>query len=340
MRPRTALPAAFLALLGLALFTQERATAPGTEPRFTGEGEHTYLWDRDWPKLPDGVELGNTHGRVVLDRAGHVYVNTDTEQAVMVFDAEGKLLRSFGAELKEGLHGMTLVERDGEQLLYLTHIRLGEVLGATLEGEILWRLGAPVEPGIYGEGVPYRPTDVAVAPNGHMYVADGYGASWIHEYDAERRWVRTFGGPGSGPGQLRTPHGIAVDTRGETPVLVVADRVNRRLQTFTLEGEHLATWPKPFRRPCSIDLRGDFMAVADLHGRVTILDRDFRVVTHLGANPDRSLWAQNDVPPEKWRPGLFLSPHDATWDAEGNLYVVDWNSTGRVTRLLKQPPDR
>ena len=89
------------------------------------------------------------------------------------------------------------------------------------------------------------------------------------------------------------------------------------------------------RRPCKIQQHGEFLVVPDLAGRVTILDGDNQLVTQLGDNPDPSLRAVNGVPRESWVDGEFLAPHSAAWDAHGNLYVMDWNALGRITKLRR-----
>jgi hypothetical protein len=82
-------------------------------------------------------------------------------------------------------------------------------------------------------------------------------------------------------------------------------------------------------------VHGDDAVVADLAGRVTIFDKDWKVVAHLGDNPDPKKWAQNGVPKEDWRDGWFISPHSAAWDAKGDLYVMDWLRFGRVSKLVR-----
>ncbi len=325
-------PIAVLAVLGAALLVSSQDPE---EKVLLGKGEHTYEWVSGWGTLPEGMSYGNTHGCIAIDSKDRVYVNTDSEHAVIVFDSDGKFLKSWGKELAGGLHGMTLVEEDGEEFLYLAHIGQHAVMKATLDGEILWKLGYPEESGHYEDAGRYRPTSVAVAPNGDLYVADGYGTSWIHHFDAERKYVRSIGGPGEEEGKFRTPHGIWIAERDGKPALMVADRENHRLQVFDLEGEHLATFPDELRRPCHLHPVDDAILVPDLAGRVTILDANGKLITHLGDNPDPKKRAQNGVPREQWKDGEFLSPHCAHWDSKGDLYVMDWNFLGRISKLAR-----
>lgn len=312
------------------------APAAAVAPVRLGSGAHTYEWVPGFGVTASGKDLGNTHGCLWIDRAGNLLANTDTEQAVVVFGKDGKELRSWGKEFRGGLHGMCLRVEDGKEVLYLAHTRRHEVVKTTLDGEVLWTLGWPEASGIYEKEEQFNPTAVAVGPDGRIFVADGYGRSWIHLYDAERRYLKSFGGPGGEPGKLKTPHGIWLDTRGKQPLLLVADRENSRLQWFSMDGEFVRLMDKDLRRPCNVwPLADGGLVVADLVGRISILGKDDVPVLHLGDNPDPKLRAQNGVPRAQWQDGQFLSPHSVCADAEGNLYVMDWNFLGRITKLKK-----
>ena len=124
------------------------------------------------------------------------------------------------------------------------------------KGEVVWIKKAPAEPHVYDKpNAPFAPTNVAFAPDGGFYVADGYGSNFIHQYDKDAKWLRTFGGTGDGPGQFKTPHGLWLDDRpGRDPQLVVADRANARLQYLSLDGkpqsiESRRQLPCPLRYP-------------------------------------------------------------------------------------------
>jgi hypothetical protein len=230
---------------------------------------------------------------------------------------------------------MTIAQEGDQEFLYLAHLGRREVVKTTLDGKVLWTLGVPKQAGVYEDETLYRPTSVVVAPNGHLFVADGYGLSWVHQFDEQREYVRSFGGRGTEPGKMRTPHGLWIDTRGAAPQLIVCDRENHRLQIYDLAGNLLGQVHGMLRRPCNVHQLGDFLVVADLAGRVTILDAKNELVTHLGENADAKKWAQNGVPREQWMDGQFISPHSARWDGEGNLYVMDWVAQGRITKLVR-----
>ncbi len=329
---------AALALALLALAPLAPLAASASAPVRVGAGAHTYEWVHDWLKLPDGMKLGNTHGCIAFDSAGNVYFNTDTENSVMVFRPDGTFVRGFGKDWAGGLHGMVIVKETAGEFLYICHTQQGRVVKATLTGETMWSLGCPMESQRYANPGEYHPTSIAVAPDGRLFVGDGYGKSWVHLYDANQKYVRSFGGPGSEPGQIHSPHGIWMDTREKTSQLVVADRENHRVQTFDLDGNLLRVVNGDFRRPSNFGQRGSELAIADLEGRVTIVDKDWNVVLHLCDQPDPKLRAQNGVAHDLWKDGEFISPHCARWDANGDLYVMDWNFEGRVSKLVHVTP--
>ena len=329
-----------LSLLPLGLCAALLAAAQLAAPDdrvVVGEGEHAYRWTNDWARLPEGVDLGATHGGVAVDAGGNVYVTTESERAVLVFGPEGELVRSFGKDLAGGLHGICVVQEDEGEFLYLAHTARHEVIKTDLEGRVLWTLGPPANAEIYSTPEQYKPTGVAVAPDGSIYVADGYGKSWVHQFDRARNYVRSWGGPGGEPGRMNTPHGICLDRRSPEPTLIVCDRENHRLQHFDLEGNLLGVTEGMLRRPCNVSQRGEFLVVADLAGRVTVLNGKNELVVHLGDNPDPARRANFGVERDAWRDGEFLSPHGAAWDAAGNLIVQDWNRWGRITKLLHDP---
>lgn len=306
-----------------------------------GSGEHTYECIHDWGTLPQGYRYGNTHG-VCEDSQGRIYIkhtvgaNSSSDDAIVVFDADGKFIRSWGAEYKGGAHGLHLSTEPEGEFLYLCDPARGLLVKTTLDGKDVWRRGWPEESGLYNNQKEYHPTNVAVAPNGDIYCADGYGKSWIHRYNAKGEYVSSFGGPGKERGQVSCPHGLMVDLRraqtGPGPRLVVADRSNRRLQYFTLDGKHDGFVTEEMRSPCHFSARGTVMVVPDLEARVTLLDADNKLIVHLG---DGENFGLRDKQREQFIPGKFIAPHSASFDHEGNIFVVEWVEVGRVTKLKR-----
>src|SRR5262245_5525099 len=246
------------------------SAAPGS-PLILGAGRHRYEWVKGWAKLPDGVKLDNMHGGLAVDAQGRVYIGArNSDRAVMVFDPEGQLITLWGDKLKGGVHGMMLRKEGSEEFLYLCPGKgPHEVIKTTLTGEVVLALPWPESCGVYQSRAEYKPTNCAVAPNGDIYVGDGYGKFWIHHYNGRGEYLSSWGGPGAGPGQFAQPHGIWIDARGETPVVVVADRANHRLQIHALDGKHLRIIQGDVRLPSAFDQEGDDLLIVDLDGRLT-----------------------------------------------------------------------
>jgi hypothetical protein len=154
-----------------------------------GSGDHLFLWNSDWLQLPGERELiGSTHGCIVTDAANQIYMSADTGDAVQVFAEDGTFVRSFGKDWGSGVHGLSIVleveenttaagtlNRIETEYLYIAHTAKQEILKTTLTGEVVMRIGIPMESGKYDKPDSYWPTSVAVAPDGRMFVADGYG---------------------------------------------------------------------------------------------------------------------------------------------------------------------
>jgi hypothetical protein len=311
------------------------AAGRGRNTKVLGQEPHLYELVEGWGQLPAGVTYGFTHG-VQVDSANRVIIHNRSKDSVIVFDEDGRFVKSWGPEFQEGAHGCLLRRENGTEYLYLSDPARHLVAKTTTDGEPVWTLGYPKETGIYSSEDQFKPTNVAVGPDGDIYVADGYGLSWIHQYHLNLEYVRSWGGKGSAPGKLDCPHGIWIDQRGASPIVMVADRANVRLQMFTLDGQHLGFVTEGLRRPCHFDERGGDLLVPDLHGVVTIFDRANRPIAHLGDNPgvwDREGWP--NLPESTVRPDQFISPHGACWDHEGDLYVVEWIQRGRVTKLRR-----
>ena len=351
-----------------------------------------FRYDAAWSRRALAIPLGPTHGGLVIDRAGLLYCSTDGPRSVIVFDPDGAVMREFAPELA-GIHSLSLAEEGGEEFLVCAHLLQHRVVKLTLTGQVLWSLGAPLESGLYSQPGDFKPTAAVVAPDGSLFVADGYGASVIHQFDPQRRYVKSFGGAEAGPGQLRNCHGLTLDRRGPEPRLLVCDRRNRRLVHYDLDGRFAGVLAEGLRRPCSVAFSGEFLAVAELEGRVTILgrsdpkrpgesagdpspalqgtlspsdgerdgvrgpspiprlptsqshpsgilslDRAHHLVATVGDNPDPTQWAAYDLPPSQWRDGVCNAPHSVCFDAPGNLFISEWNATGRLTKLEKIRP--
>jgi hypothetical protein len=317
----------------------------GSKPPILGQGQYQYEAIHDWGELPRTIKYGNTHG-VGEDSQGNIYIHhtvhatSESPDTIVVFDPNGKFVRSWGRQFKGGAHGLTIRKEGSEEFLYLCDFLHGVVTKRTLKGEEVFTLGYPAESAAYqskdrASAVLYRPTNVAIAPNGDIYIGDGYGSSFINQYNQKAEFIRTFGGLGKGDNQIDCPHGLWIDTRAETPLLIVTDRGNSRLQRFTLDGRRVDSILGTSKMPCYLHERNTLVVIADLLSKVTILDRENRVVASLGEGEySNNDWgAVRNQAPGTFVPGRFVCPHGACFDHEGNIFVVEWVETGRVTKL-------
>ena len=329
----------------------------GSKLPVVGSGEYTFECHHDWgmDTLPAGFNYGQASHGVAVDSEGLVYVTHHGEPAsIFVFDQSGRFVRAMG-KLHTAMdrrqrksrgygHGIDIRKEGSEEFIYLapneSSLPFAKV---TLSGELVWkknRTSLNEDSGVYeNPKTRYRPTNTSFRPDGGYYLGDGYGSFRLFEYDAHDKFVRAIGGPGSEDGRFKTPHGQWLDTRDGTPRLVVCDRANARLQWFNMDGTHHRT-QDDFLFPADIDVQGRLMVVPDLHARVTLLDESNTVVAHLGDDPS---WREKVLAKKfamrsdraKWRPGRFVHPHDACFDAEGNIFVAEWVVTGRLTKLVR-----
>lgn len=327
------------------------ADKSGLKRPVTGSGAHTYEVHHDWGELPKTIRYGNTHG-VAVDSRGNVYIHhtvhatSEKEDTMVVFDSKGRFVSSWGFEFKGGAHGLTLRKEGRDEFLYLCDTRRSLFVKTTLKGETVMRIEYPqlAEPYAVASGQDkkkYSPTNVAIAPNGDIYIADGYGSSYINQYDKDGRYIRSFGGKGKEQGQLDCPHGLVLDTRGKEPLLLVADRSNRRLQTFTLDGKSLGlSGEGEVKLPCHFDIHKEksgrhLLLVPDLEARVSLLDENNKAIVHLGDDPSNTWGQMRKKAREEFIPGKFICPHSACFDKDGNIFVVEWVEVGRVTKLKR-----
>ncbi len=296
----------------------------------TGNGVFTYKTIPGWGELPEGKNIGPTHGAIVLDKKGNIYVTTDAEHSICVFDASGKFLKSIAPDCS-GLHSLSIVEEDGKEYLYGAHLTGKRIVKLDLDGNVVMSLSEENVPGLEGgfNGV----TSVAISPKGHLFAFFGYGNNMVRQFDKSGKLIKSFGGLGKGAGSFVTCHGSAIDFRYEEPRILVCDRGNRRLVHLNLDGDFIQEYAVNLRRPCQVSFWGDYCAAAELEGRVSIMDKEGTVVALLGDNHDKKQHANFKVTPEEMRVGYFTAPHGLSFDKEGNLFVQEWNKTGRLTKL-------
>ena len=282
---------------------------------------------------PGGRALGPCHGGAIIDKAGNIYISTDTERGIVVFSPEGKFLRAVGPTR---VHGLEVREENGVEYIYAARPADHEVVKLNLGGEREWTIGFPKEAAFYAskDTKAFQPCAVTVAPDGSIFIADGYGSNFILKYDKMRRFVKIFGGPGAAEGKFNTCHGIALDMRQGKPLLLVCNRNNNRVEYWDLEGNFVKVIQKDLRMPAAVHIRGDYAVVPELQGRVTVLDKEGKIVAQVGDNPNEKQRANFGLPAEEWKEGICNSPHGASIDKAGNLIVTEWSQFGHLHKFV------
>ena len=301
-----------------------------SKPYTTGSGKYLYEVDSQWVKLPKGVSIGTTHGGVAVSDSGRIYISTNANKGIVVFDADGNYIGDFGKEFK-GTHSLIINEEKGVEYLYAAQLFGKRIIKVDLEGNIVQEINHSEKNPIPGtlKGI----TAVAVGEDGRIYATTGYDSNHLHIFSPAGVLLKSLGSKGKGKGQTNTNHGVAIDKRYNPHRLIVADRENRRLVHHSLEGDFLSIYAENLRRPCSFSFFGNICAVAELQGRVTLLDQSGNVLTHLGDNPNRKQWAGFKVPIAEITPGAFSAPHGLAFNKKGDLIVQDWNVRGRISKL-------
>ncbi len=304
----------------------------------TGNGEWTYQVVPHWGHLPSGTLFGGTHGGIATDKSGHVYISTQSETGILIYSRDGELLKTIANEYPE-VHSIVYVEENGNEYLYTT-VQKGTpkenwlFVKMKTDGTVVQKITAPTEAGFKTPNE-WRLTAAVPAPDGSIFIANGYGDSRLFRFSKNGEYMASYAGKGNAEGLFNCSHGLAVDTRYDQPLLLVCDRENRRLCHFDFDGKFVRTVTEHLRRPCQISFRGDDAVISELEGRVTILDRDNTPVAFLGDNPQKAQWANYKLQPGEIAPVFFSAAHGCHIAEDTSIYVSDWNQTGRVTKLVR-----
>ncbi len=283
-----------------------------------------------FPTQPGSQSIGPAHGGAAVDRAGNIYISTDTPRGILVFAPDGKYLRNFGPTQVHGFHLQR--EKDGEYV-YVARPNFHEVQKIKIDGTVAWTMGYPVESGIYTKAEEFNPTNMVALADGTIFVADGYGKNYIHKYDRNRKYIKSFGGPGGMPaeeGKFNRCHGLAVDTRYKKPRLIVCNRESGRVEQWDTDGNLIKILQRNLRMPAAAHVSGDYVAIAELQGRATVLGKDNNIVAQLGDNLNASQRANYGLPPSQWTDGIINSGHGIVIDKQGAVIVSEWSQFGRL----------
>lgn len=292
--------------------------------------EVSFEFAPNWLTPPPGREtIGNGHGEIGVDSSGNVYVSVQEKDAgIQVYGPEGKFIRAL--KLPPSLHGFVIRKDEGQEYIFATVLGEKRVIKAKLDGTVV--LEIPTSSFPEGKAGPkgLALTSCDIAPNGDIYVVDGYGQNWIFVFGRDGRFKKVFGGPGE-PLKLANTHKIFIDRRFEPARILACDRGNNRILHLDLDGNLIrVVADQGLRRPSSASFHGDLMCVAEIAGRVSVFDKEGKMVAELGTNPATTNTPK--IEPKDWQQGIVTSPHGITFDKDGNILETEWNQWGRVLR--------
>ena len=295
----------------------------------------------DWLKLPAGrPQIGNMHGDVAVSSKGDIYVSVqDPDAGVQVYGPDGTFLRNV-PNAPSDFHGFVIRQQPDGEFLFGATLRGQTIVKMTLDGQVVLTIPASVIPDEYkirnarSGQLGVLLTSLDVAPNGDLYVTDGYASDYVHRFDRNGKYLTSFGGKKE-PYSFNTLHKIAIDSRFQPARIIATDRANNRVVHLSLDGQFLGVVAKDLLLPAAVTIDGDNAVIGELRGRVTILDKAGTVLTRLGANSEPGV-GTNKVPPEQWRPGLLLSPHGVALNQRGDLFVTEFSMFGRVHRFNRR----
>jgi hypothetical protein len=277
---------------------------------------------------PPGKEtIGNGHGEIAVDSSGKVYVSVQEANAgIQVYGTDGKFIKAL--PLPPSLHGF-VIRKDGDgEFIFAAVLGEQKVIKCDLEGKVLMTIPTSEFPADkVGKGL--KLTNCDVAPNGDIYVVDGYGQSFIFVFSREGKFKSVFGGPGE-PLKLANAHKIFIDRRFEPARVMICDRGHKRMLHTQLDGTFIGEIATEMRNPSSASFHGGLMCVAEIAGNVSVWDKNNKRVADLGTSPKPT--NTPGIEPKDWQQGIVTSPHGISFDNDGNILETEWNKWGRVLR--------
>lgn len=339
--PRRAFLQASAVLAASTAFPTQTMSPKSAKPTdiILGHGQFKYKVVPNWGLLDAGKNPVNDCHEMVEDAKGRLFLLTnETKNNVLIYDKSGKLLDSWGHSYP-GAHGLTLVNEGTEQFLLICDNNRHQVIKTDLKGKEIFKIDYPKETGVYDHPHQFVPTETAVNPkNGDIYVADGYGANYIIQYDSKGNYIRHFGGKTDGyaDDKFNCCHGVLVDTRdAKNWTLLITDRVNNSLKRFTLDGKFIARYHYPGSFICRPVLHGEYILAACFRstdqslvgsGYIQIIDKNMQVVSTPGGS--EPIYKNGVLQPQKKEDEhkVFIHPHDVYADSDENIYVPQWAS--------------
>ncbi|TAF76450.1 MAG: 6-bladed beta-propeller [Bacteroidetes bacterium] len=290
--------------------------------------------------------VADCHEMVQDSKKRLIFCTTEVKNNIIILDKKGKLIKTWGNDFP-GVHGLTLNNANGEEFLYLTDTVKKEVYKTTIDGKVLLTLKYPTESGIYSdpEKMPFVPTETAIAPNGDIYVADGYGSSHILVYDVNGKFKNIFAGKSKeGDDKLIEAHGVCIDTRDKNnPKVIATSRKECGFKYYTMDGKLISSHYYKgsfFCRPIikgenlffpviwsEFDESGKNAAWLSKTGHLVVFDKNNKLLSAPGVD---TIEYENGKPKHMHQSakvkGTFMHCHDLCIDDEDSIYIPQWNS--------------
>lgn len=337
----------------------------------------------DWLKLPEGrTNIGSMHSDLAVSSNGELYVSVQAAvkdapaggpgPGLQVYSSEGKYLRNV-PNAPNDLHGFIIRQEPEGEFIYASRLASGRpasdppdviaaaqtkngldkqvVLKMTLDGKVVLSIPPSAIPEDFkdktSDGKSYlRLTNVAVAPNGDIYVTDGYATSYVHQFDRTGKYIKSFGGKAA-PYNFNTLHKIAIDTRFTPPRIIGCDRANSRLVHMSLNGDFIGVIAENMNTPAAVAIRGDYAAIAEIGlptakkktgriAQISVIDKEGKEVAVFGTNDNQDEIGTPTTDPAKWRADAVTAPHGIAFNERGDIFVAEFNQWGRVHRFNLQ----
>ena len=302
------------------------------ENSIIGHGDFRYRVDKKWGiQDPTQFPVNDCH-EMILDKKNRIFMTTThPKNNILIYDRGGKILGSWGTDYP-GAHGLTISEEGEEEFLFITDPETHKVCKTTLKGKKLLEINTPKEISDYKSEDQFKPTETAIAPNGDIYVADGYGLDFIIQYDKSGNYIRHFGGKGNKDDHFDCCHGIIFDSRDKNNSLLITSRSENVFKRFTPDGKHIETINLPSCYICRPVLKNGILYFAVIvtkdwgtyDGMLAVLDENNSVISFPGGS--KPVYNNSQLIASVYDQSTFFNPHDVCVDNDEDIYVPQWNS--------------
>ena len=283
-----------------------------------GSGDYRYEAVPSWPNMPRYWSFGPASDAAVNSK-DEVHIFSRGEHPLTIWDTEGNFISSWGeGQFSDNEHGIYIAPNDN---IWLVDADYHIATEHTPSGEVLRTLGEKLKPqAVYYQRPFNMPSGLAIAPDGHLFVSDGYSGHSVHKFSPEGELLMSWGARGDGPGEFALLHNIWVDKDSR---VFICDRENNRIQLFTDEGEFLEQWT-------------DVVGPGDMW-----VHDDILYVVEQGAGSGVSIWTLDGELITRWRgddgssKGTLSAGHGICVDSQGSIYVTEILKAQRVQKYVR-----